>query len=477
MTENSKSSSGFIQKKKIKKETSKKEKVKVDRVEFFWLKKILKGISIATLCVGIYFTLIMFYPLPPYSLSNTLAMFLAQISGFLLFLYLLTTLLLLKLTDRYKVEKLKRKEDFILGQQIPKVKNPVYKIFLVVGLSLAILNSLPIMSTPFAIDIAEGEFEEAYGTNWRDQIPENIKSYFLPNQFDLTHYFLGWPQKECNVDTNIKYYEDEDVTLYFDVYYPEATDRELPGHNSTIIKIHGGGWTQGDKGIGNMLWVSRYLAAQGYIVFDIQYGLFDTGESPTLPTSENTRSKNIDLHDMIYQIGYFTKQLEDTLADKYQANLNSVFVMGGSAGGHLTCMVGMGYNDEYFAGNYSSAIKIKGIVPYYPANNAERIASGVRDDLIPGTPKSNPLGYKKFTPSNLADSDDPSCLIFHGAQDWVVSMSDSEEIEDALEDENVNCLLLSFPTAAHANDYIASNNYQQVFLYYLERFLYLEQHT
>ncbi|TFG16854.1 MAG: hypothetical protein EU533_08710 [Promethearchaeota archaeon] len=426
--------------------------------------------------MGIYFTIIMFYPLPPYSISNALAMALAQVSGFLLVLYLLTTVLLLKLTAPYKKEKLNRKEDFIPGQSERAVKNPVYKVVLIIGLSLAIVNFLPLLSTPIAIDNAEDEFERVYGLDWRDQIPESINSFFLPTQFDLTHYFLGWPQKECNIDT-VKYYEDDDIELSFDVYYPKETERELPGHNSTIIKIHGGGWTEGDKGIGNMLWVNRYLASQGYIVFDIQYGLFDDGSSPTLPTPESTRSKDMTLHDMIYHIGYFTKLLESKYAKKYQAELDSVFIMGGSAGGHLTGVVGLGYNDDYFAGNYSAALTIRGIVPYYPANDAERIASGDRDDLIPGTPKSNALAYEKFTPSELADSEDPSCLIFHGVQDGIVSMQESKVIKEALEEEEVSCLLLSFPTAAHANDYIASNNYQQVFLYYLERFLYLEQYT
>jgi len=398
----------------------------------------------------------------------------AQVSGFLVFLYLLTTLLLLKLTSKTKPKKIKREEDQIPGKLLVK-SNSVYKAIFIVGISLALVNTLPLLSTPIAIENAESEFEDVYGENWREQIPSHIESFFLPSQFNLAYYYLGIPQADCNVDLDITYYEDDEVTLAFDVYYPKETERSLPGKNSTIIKIHGGGWTQGDKGIPNMLWVNKYLAAQGYIVFDIQYGLYDTGSEPYLPTSEETVSKDVDLHDMIYHIGFFTKQLENELADRYQANLDSVFIMGGSAGGHLTSMVGLGYNDPYFAGNYSNNLKIRGIVPYYAANDAERIASGDRDDLIPGNPKSNSLAYEKFTPSNLADGEDPAALFFHGEQDHTVDISEARAIESALEDEDVDCLFLSFPTAAHANDFIASNNYQQVFLYYLERFLYMEQ--
>ncbi|MHA1274018.1 MAG: prolyl oligopeptidase family serine peptidase [Promethearchaeota archaeon] len=440
------------------------------------VKVILKIFCYITLGIGIYWTIIMFYPLPPTQLSNAFAMGIAQVSGFLIILYLLTTLLLLKLTPKKKPKKIKRKEDTLPGEKLIG-KNPTYKIVLIIGLSLAIINSLPLLSTPLAIDNAENEFARAYGDNWRDRIPAEVESYFLPCQFDMMHYFLGMPQKECRVDTNILYYKDDKVELYFDVYYPPKTNKELPGHNSTIIKIHGGGWTQGDKGIGDMLWVNKYLAAQGYIVFDIQYGLYKPEEESIvkLPTPEHVRSDKVNLHDMVFHIGYFTKQLESQLADRYHANLDSVFIMGGSAGGHLTCIVGYGYNDKYFAGNFSDTLTIKGVIPYYPAIRAERFASGSRDDLIPGTPESNPLAYEKFTPTNLIDKNDPSTIIFHGEQDNLVPIQESRDIKNKLRENDVRCLYLTFPTAAHANDYMANNNYQQVFLYYLERFLYLEQ--
>jgi hypothetical protein len=60
---------------------------------------------------------------------------------------------------------------------------------------------------------------------------------------------------------------------------PLDRGEDLPGQNSTLIRIHGGGWVSGDKGGSNMVQMNKYFAAQGYIVFDIQYGLYD---SPTV---------------------------------------------------------------------------------------------------------------------------------------------------------------------------------------------------
>jgi len=365
-----------------------------------------------------------------------------------MFLYLPTTLLLLKLTQKKRFKNWNRLS------------------ILIVGLSITIINALPLMSVPFTVQTAESEFNVAYGSDWRSQIPQSAENYFLPTQFNLYNYFLGFPHKDCNFETDILYYDDDGIRLYFDVYYPKGNVADLPGNGSIIIKIHGGGWQYGDKSLGNVLVLSKYLASQGYIVFDIQYGLFDSGGSTFIPTPDYVKG-NFTLHDMVYQIGNFTKLLETTYASTYNANLNSVFFMGLSAGAHLTGVVGLGYNDPYFAGNFSNALTIKGIIPVYPPDIALSY-------LLPGDPSSNPLAFEKFTPSNLADSNDPPAIIFQGLNDDLVSLDNAQRIKNSLINEGVDCMLLTFPFAAHASDLIVGNSYSQVWVYYLERFLYLE---
>ena len=378
-----------------------------------------------------------------------LSYFITQITGFLMFLYLPTTLLLLKLTQKKRFKNWNRVS------------------ILVIGLLLTFVNALPLMSVPFSIQTAESEFNAAYGSEWRSEIPQSAENYFLPTQFNLYNYFLGFPHKDCNFETDILYYDDDGIRLYFDVYYPKGNRANLPGNSSIVIKIHGGSWQYGDKSLGNVLVLNKYLASQGYIVFDIQYGLFDSGGSSFIPTPDYVKG-NFTLHDMIYQIGNFTKLLETTYASTYNANLNSVFIMGGSAGGQLTGVIGLGYNDPYFAGNFSNALKIKGIVPIYPPDFAPSF-------LLPGDELSNPLAFEKFTPSNLADASDPPSLIFQGLRDDLVSLDNALKIKNSLNSKGVNCILLTFPFAAHASDLIVGNSYSQVWLYYLERFLYLEQ--
>ncbi|MHA1486802.1 MAG: alpha/beta hydrolase [Promethearchaeota archaeon] len=413
-----------------------------------YLKHFLRLLCYLTFLVGIIFTIVLLFPISN-ALFLAMSYFVTQITGFLMFLYLPTTLLLLKLTHKNRFKKLTRTS------------------ILVIGLMLTVLNAMPLISTPISIQTAENEFNGAYGENWRSNIPQNVDNYFLPTQFNLYNYFLGFPHRDCNLETDVLYYDADGIRLYFDVYYPKGVYSELPGNGSVIIKIHGGGWTHGDKSLGNVLVLNKYLAAQGYVVFDIQYGLFDSGGTSFIPTPDYVKG-NFTLHDMIYQIGTFTKLLEATYADTYNANLDSVFIMGGSAGAQLTGVIGLGYNDPYFSGNFSNALTIKGIVPIYPPDFAPPY-------LLPGDPISNPLAFEKFTPSNLADPSDPPSLIFQGLRDDLVSLDNAERIKSSLNDEGVDCILLTFPFAAHASDLIVGNSYSQVWLYYLERFLYIEQ--
>lgn len=437
------------------------------------LKIILAVLSCLTLSIGIYFTIVMYIPLGGF--HNAIAVAVAQFCGFLMIIYLLETILLLKLIPRKTKKSMKTQDDITLRKPSKRSQIPARKIVIVVGLSLFFVNSIPLLMTPVAIQTAENEFSDAYGENWRDQIPSHINSFFMDSPFNLYNYFVGFPHPDINVDRNIEYHRiDSDTYFLFDVYYPKATTRELPGHNSTIIKIHGGGWTTGDKSEMHTLWINKYLAAQGYIVFDIQYGLLDVEEGLSLPTPAHVLG-DFNLSDMVSHIGIFVDRLEDTFAPLYQARTDSVFIMGGSAGGHLTGVVGLGYNDPYFSPYFgTNSITIKGIVPIYPANDVEHIDSGERASLIDGDRSTNPLAYEKFTPSALADANDPDAIFFQGTHDGMVPPKNSEDIEAALEAVGVNGIVCMFPFAAHANDYLTNNNFAQVWAYYLERFLYLQ---
>ncbi len=336
---------------------------------------------------------------------------------------------------------------------------------LILGLIVSTISLLPMLSTPFDIRNAQNSFDEAFDPafsgDWRAIITPEVEEYFLEKPYYFMQYLLGVPPKECKILKNIPFFYgwqstfgvDHNISLFFDVYLPLNSGVGLPGENTTLIRIHGGGLVMGDKGISNMMQMNKYFAAQGYIVFDIQYGLIDTGSSDF--TSPEYLKGNFTKEDIIRHIGHFTYFLADH-ADDYGANLDSVFISGGSAGGFLATAAALMTNNGTYSDIFSPDLTFNGLIPYYPDG---RIS--VEDD-----PFANP--------GILVDENSPACLIYQGAQDGLVHPEVSVDLYDRyIESGNTNCSFIMMPFAGHASDVYFTGNYNQIFLYFMERFMYL----
>jgi acetyl esterase/lipase len=336
---------------------------------------------------------------------------------------------------------------------------------LLFGLIITSVSLLPTFAIPNTINKAKSNFDEVFnpvfGGDWEATIPAEIEEFFLKTPYHLTQYFLGTKPKDCTIIRDVLYFNgsesnfevDKNILLHFDAYLPADGGMGLPGENSVLIRIHGGGWSFGDKGMTNMMQMNKYFAAQGYVVFDIQYGLFDRGGSN--PFTPEYVKGDFTKEDLIRHIGNFTYFLASH-SSEYSANLDSVFVSGGSAGGHLACATALGLDSGLYTDIFSPTLTIRGLIPYYPAN---RINDKV--DVFQN-------------PALLVESDSPPCLIFQGKQDGLVEVEISEDLQDSYFSEgNSNCALLYMPFAGHANDFYFTSNYNQIFLYFMERFMYL----
>ncbi|MBD3213072.1 MAG: alpha/beta hydrolase fold domain-containing protein, partial [Candidatus Lokiarchaeota archaeon] len=297
---------------------------------------------------------------------------------------------------------------FIFLLLINRKKYPYYFYsFGIFGLILSSIFLLPLISIPYISFQANQEFTQAFGVDWESKIDPSMERFFQVNPYSITEYFLGNHPKECNIDINIPFYSNksEGITLHYDAYYPKTSGSLLPGNNSVIINIHGGAWTIGDKGPSNMLQVNKYFAAQGYVVFDIQYGLKE-GEFLIIPTPDQVGG-NFTINDQLRHIGNFTKYLNTSFfKNRYNLNLNSVFITGNSAGGHLSLASALLIDNGTYTDIFNSALNIKGIIPVYPADPPESIISGSEKFR-------NPENY--FITSNS-----PPCLMFQGTKDFTL---------------------------------------------------------
>ncbi|MBH1941792.1 alpha/beta hydrolase [Mobilitalea sibirica] len=332
-------------------------------------------------------------------------------------------------------------------------------------IAIFLLCLLPFVFIPVLLKNAKDSYETAFIRNGNESasIPISESDFYRNSAFLLPEYFLGTASKPYQVEENILFYEgsegvDEGLKLHFDVYTPTAK-KQLPGGNSVLIRIHGGGWTMGDKGMFNFTQMNKYFAAQGYVVFDIQYGLSNQEQLFDFVPVKESRKGDFTIDDMVRHIGIFIKFLADHKED-YNANTDSVFISGGSAGGQLALAVGLGVSSGNYQDILDNRIIVKGLIPFYPAVDLSRSMNiGGQESLV--------------NPSLLVKKESPPCLIYQGNHDGLVDLSVSEKFQRAyIEAGNNECAMIKMPFGGHASDFYFSGYYNQVFLYYMERFMY-----
>ncbi len=335
------------------------------------------------------------------------------------------------------------------------------KIIAAVGVMLCFIFLLPLGAMPFATARAKKDFNAAFGENWSDRIAPAAEANMLKTTLSLPTYFLGYPSGDYRVIRDVLYYEgtqgvDEGISLYFDAYLPPVGDAVPPGKNAVLIRIHGGGWVEGDKGSYNMMQVNKYFAARGYSVFDLQYGLSTLrGENKGAP--EHVTGPFI-ADDMIRHLGLFTQYLEAHAAD-YGADLDAVFISGASAGGHLATALSLAMSSNAYLQAVSPALTVRGVIPFYPGNKHDILQN------IGGSPEWLDVEL-------LVDKDSPPCLIYQGTHDGLVPPWVSYSYRDTCTAAGaVPCAVLLMPFAGHASDFGFTGYYNQLFLYYMERFM------
>jgi acetyl esterase/lipase len=356
----------------------------------------------------------------------------------------------------------------LLLTRIPIRRRRVFQGVQTLNFVVFIVFMFPILMSGVYIKTSEKTFAETFGRDWEKRIDSNVEAYFLRAPFSIPAYFFGIPSdSRVRVRRDVLYYaggnsKDDGIKLHFDAYLPPVNSKNLPGNNSTLIRIHGGAWVTGDKGWQNILQENKYFAEQGYVVFDIQYGLSKDSKFTIDFVEPDYVKGNFTIDDMMMHIGVFTNYLYDHHSE-YEANLDSVFISGGSAGGHLACAAALAISSGNYIDVFNPNLKVKGIIPFYPANG---LAS-----------KGKITGSREFmNPDLLVEVGSPPALIYQGTHDGLVAPEVSKKFKKAYENKNnPNCAILWMPLAGHSSDINFSGHYNQMFLYYMERFMYLYQ--
>jgi acetyl esterase/lipase len=248
------------------------------------------------------------------------------------------------------------------------------------------------------------------------------------------------------VERDIPYVPEADTAQRLDIYLPEpAPDHPLP----LIVHIHGGGWRGGSK----YPCPVTSMATRGYIVASVEY--------------------------RFSQKALFPAQIQDCQAAirwlranqvRYHIDPDHVGVVGSSAGGHLSALVGTAGGKGAFAfigGNDTQSDRVQAVCNYYGPADFGSVMQQAADDpnirnifkfntatdpyssLIGSSLDSDPAKTSAVSPVHYVSADNPPFLILHGTYDALVPYAQSVELADALKAKGVEVWLQKLPGSGH----------------------------
>jgi acetyl esterase/lipase len=228
--------------------------------------------------------------------------------------------------------------------------------------------------------------------------------------------------------------------LVADVYHAPG-----PPPHPFLVLAHGGSWRGGDKG--EVPHVSRRLAASGYTVVDVRYGL-----APQEPFPRGVA-------DLKCALGRVREQAAALGVDPACGAL-----MGRSAGGQVALIAAYSAADPRLPPSCPVAdVPPRAVVALYaPADLVWGHDNPMVPDIIRGTeslelylggpPARAAEAYRLGTPMSWVDRPLPPTLLVHGAGDQPVSPVHSRRLAAALAGKGRDVTLLEVPMGEHGVD-------------------------
>ncbi len=315
------------------------------------------------------------------------------------------------------------------------------------GLAL-VLSASPLLQFSAVQQQAQAAIATSLGRDYLQAIPPALTAKMRPQPLVIADIWSGISIPNVRVDRAIPVSNPDGVQLSMNIYRPLSV-----GKHPAIVSIYGGAWQRGTPDSDDTF--NRYMAAQGYVVWAIDYRHAPAYHFPA------------QLDDVRSALTYIKQH-----AGEYETNLDRVAIIGRSAGSQLAMLAA--YQDPPFP--------LRAVIDYYgPVNltaGYENIPTpdpiesrATLRSFLGGTPQTVPALYRQASPINAVKPSLPASLLIYGGKDRIVEAKYGRNLAQQLRSQGNRVVFIELPWADHAFDAVFSGMSNQLALYYTERFL------
>jgi len=285
--------------------------------------------------------------------------------------------------------------------------------------------------------------------------------------FGCDHAFAQHLPAGIKMEKDIAYIPNGDEAQKLDLYLPEkAADKPLP----LIVHIHGGGWMGGSK----FPCPVAAMVLKGYAVASVEYRFSQKAIFPAQIQDCQAAIRWLRAH-----------------AKEYNFDTDHVGVVGGSAGGHLSALVGTSGGKNAFpkiGGNEEQSDRVQAVCDIFgPADFSTVVQQAGEDKNVknifefntPRDPYSSLIGTKlddklkadAVSPVHYVSQDNPAFVILHGTHDTLVPFAQSEEFAAVLKEKGVAVWLQKLPGSGHGGPAFGKPAVTQLMQNFFDKYL------
>jgi len=244
------------------------------------------------------------------------------------------------------------------------------------------------------------------------------------------------PAANVDVIPDVVYGHKDGMALTFDVFKPKTKP-----NGAAVIFIVSGGWISPYVPPDQAMARYQDLLDKGFTVISLRHG----GSPKYL------------IPDIVADVRRGVRFIRFNAA-RWGFDKNHIGVYGGSAGGHLSLMIGLASDNGDPAAKeefMKESDRVEAVVAYFPPVDLRSIVRGLNPaptgtvlDRFPA------LNFEKekaadYSPIVFVTPDDPPTLLIHGDKDELVNISNSQIIFEAFKKNNVKTDFITIPGAGH----------------------------